>query len=433
MPAAAYDLTFRVPKQDVVISVGTLDKQEKEGNFAVSHWVTPIPVAVAGFNMGEYDKIPLPDPVPGMHLEGYYLEQLPDILRPFRDFQLSGMDPKSMTQVALQEARAQMQLCTFYFGKIPYDHVYITEQPNMFFGQSWPNLIYLPVIAYMDSTQRWRLFGMSKSLTGFIQEVTPHEVSHQWWGHAVGWSTYHDQWLSEGFAEFSAGLFLQQAKGGKWQNDYTEFWDRQRRKVLDKDSFGIAPTDAGPIWLGLRLISPKSEDSYTAVTYAKGAFVLNMLRSIMWGSDGNPKKEQAFIDMMHEFVAAHANSPASTESFKAIAEKHMTKEMDLQGNHSLDWFFNEWVYGTMVPRYKFSYETQPADKGAVKIHVTLTQSEVDENFGMLLPIYADFGHGMTRLAQVPIIGNSTRTYDLIVPTAPKKVAFNVFKEILERN
>ena len=36
-----------------------------------------------------------------------------------------------------------------------------------------------------------------------------HESSHQWWGHRVGWKSYHDQWLSEGFAEFS-GLFYVQ-------------------------------------------------------------------------------------------------------------------------------------------------------------------------------------------------------------------------------
>ncbi len=52
----------------------------------------------------------------------------------------------------------------------------------------------------------------------------------------------------------------------------------------------------------------------------------------------------------------------------------MTKMMDLRGNHRLDWFFDEWVYGTQVPRYHFEYQTSPADGGKVKLHMTLTKA-----------------------------------------------------------
>jgi len=117
------------------------------------------------------------------------------------------MAPKAMTSFALQQARAQMQVCTIFFGKAPYENLAITEQPNFNFGQSWPSLVYLPISAYIDSTQRWRLFGtIDSNFTGFVQEVTPHEVAHQWFGHSVSWASYHDQWLSEGFADFAAGL-----------------------------------------------------------------------------------------------------------------------------------------------------------------------------------------------------------------------------------
>ena len=240
------------------------------------------------------------------------------------------------------------------------------------------------------------LFGhIDTKFTGFVQEVTPHEVAHQWWGHAVGWASYHDQWLSEGFAEFSAGLFLQQGGGGDWRKDYIEFWDRLRQRILEKNNFGVAPNDAGPLWMGLRLISPRTEDAYQNVTYPKGAYVLEMLRSMMYGT-GEQDQDKAFIAMMHDFVESHRERPASTESFKAIAEKHMTKLMDLQGNGRLDWFFNEWVYGTQVPRYHFEYQLTPADGGKVKLHMTITQSEVDEHFAMLVPVFADFGNGMVR-------------------------------------
>jgi len=337
------------------------------------------------------------------------------------------MAPGNMTKYALEQTRAQLQLCTYFFGRSPYEDIYITEQPDFNFGQSWPNLVYLPISAYTDSTQRWMLFGdINSKFTGFVQEVTPHEVAHQWWGHAVGWASYHDQWLSEGFAEFSAGLFLQGAFKN-WQKDYLDFWDRLRQRILEKNNFGVAPNDAGPLWMGLRLISPHTENAYQNVTYPKGAYVLEMLRSMMY-KDG----DTAFIEMMHDFVEQHRDQPASTESFKAVAEKHMTKEMDLQGNGRLDWFFNEWVYGTQVPRYRFEYQLSPVDSNKVKLNMTIAQSEVDEHFALLVPVFADFGNGMVRIGQVGIAGNTTRSWDVFLPRQPKKVALNAYKEILER-
>jgi hypothetical protein len=428
---ALYDLTYEVPRKYKVISVGKLQAESIEKDLAVTHWITPTPVAVAGFNYGDYKKIELPDEITGYRISGYYLTELPNALRDYgKSAFLQSMAPGSMTKYALEQTRAQLQLCSYYFGKSPYDDIYITEQPNFNFGQSWPNLVYLPISAYMDSTQRWMLFGqIDNKFTGFVQEVTPHEVAHQWWGHAVGWASYHDQWLSEGFAEFSAGLFLQQAVGKDWRKDYIEFWERLRQRILEKNTYGVAPNDAGPLWMGLRLISPRTENAYQNVTYPKGAYVLQMLRSMMYSPQDEDK---AFIAMMHDFVESHREKAATTESFKSIAEKHMTKLMDLEGNGRLDWFFDEWVYGTQVPRYHFEYQVAPAEGGKVKLHMSITQSEVDEHFAMLVPVFADFGNGMVRLGQAGIRGNSTRSVDILLPSQPKKVALNAYKDILER-
>jgi Peptidase family M1 domain/Carboxypeptidase regulatory-like domain len=431
---ALYDLTFKVPPSNVLISVGKLMDQHTEAGFAVTHWVTPVPIAVAGFNYGRYTRMDFPDTITHYEIAGYYLTELPDSLRRYGNGALGSMAPGNMTKYALDQTRAQMQLCTFYFGRAPFDNVYITEQPNFSFGQSWPNLVYLPISAYIDSTQRWMLFGhIDSKFTGFVQEVTPHEVAHQWFGHSVGWASYHDQWLSEGFAEFAAGLFLQQAVGPKWQKDYIDFWERQRTRILEKNNFGVSPNDAGPIWLGIRLISPRSPQAYQGVTYSKGAYILTMLRSLMRSDNGaaTVDPDQAFIDMMHDFMQSHRDTPASTESFKAIAEKHMTKQMDLQQNGHLDWFFREWVYGTEVPRYSFKYEVLP-EGGHFKVHTEITQSEVDQNFAMFVPVFADFGSGMVRLGQLAMTGNSTRQANFILDRQPKKVVLNAYKDILER-
>jgi len=441
---ALYELTFKVPRPNVVISVGKLEGESTEAGFAVTHWLTPVPIAVAGFNYGRYAKLEMPDEITHYNISGYYLTDLPSSLKPFQGGAfgasgmqgnaLAGMAPGAMTKYALDQARAQMQLCTFYFGRAPYENIEITEQPNFNFGQSWPNLVYLPISAYIDSTQRWMLFGqINAKFSGFVQEVTPHEVAHQWFGHSVEEASYHDVWLSEGFAEFAAGLFLQQAVGPKWQKDYTEFWERLRTRLLEKNTFGIAANDAGPLWLGLRLVSPRTEEGYLNVTYPKGAYVLSMLRSLMYAdqsTSGNP--DQAFIDMMHDFVETHQKALASTESFKAVAEKHMTKQMDLQRNGRLDWFFNEWVYGTQIPKYSFKYDMESEAGNKTRVRVEVTQSEVDQNFAMFVPVFADFGKGMVRIGQVGVIGSGTRAVIFHMDSKPKKVAINVYKDVLER-
>ena len=425
---ALYDLTFRVPKRYRLVSVGTLASESVEDGENITHWVTPTPVYVAGFNYGDYKKAELHDDQTGYNLSGYYLPELPDILA--RNPAAQSIAPGAMTKYALEQTRAQVELCTIYFGKSAYNNLAISEQPDFNFGQSWPNLVYLPISAYLDSTQRWQLFNrIDNKFTAFVDEVTPHEVAHQWWGHTVGWATYHDQWLSEGFAEFSAGLFVQQAMGPKWQKPYTEFWERLRKQILEKNQFGVSPNDAGPLWLGERLASPRSPGATRLIIYPKGAYVLSMLRSLFYS---NTDHEKPFIEMMHDFVDSHRASAASTESFKMIAEKHMPHNLDLERNGRLDWFFRQWVYGTEIPHYEFASQTSAGPGGKTHLHLSITQSEVSDSFAMFVPVFGDFGKGFIRLGQLPVVGNSTKTYDVDLAEAPKKVEMNVFKEILER-
>ena len=138
------------------------------------------------------------------------------------------------------------------------------------------------------------------------------------------------------------------------------------------------------------------------------------------------------MEMMHDFVESHRDRPATTESFKKIAEKHMTKAMDLQKNGRLDWFFGEWVYGTQIPKYHFDYQLSRGDGGKVKLHMVVTQSDVDEHFAMLVPVFGDFGKGMAPIAQFAMVGSATRNIDIMLHGQPKKVALNAYKEILER-
>ena len=108
--------------------------------------------------------------------------------------------------------------------------------------------------------------------------------------------------------------------------------------------------------------------------------------------------------LMKDFVQTYFNHDVSTEDFKRTVEEHMSKDMDLDGNQRLDWFFNEWVYGTEIPSYRFEYQLGP--DGAT-LTGRITQSGVSSQFKMLVPIHLDFGKGLVRIGAAHMIGSST--------------------------
>ena len=430
---ATYELNFRYPRRYVLASVGNRISEGKDGKQSYSSWKSDIPLKVAGFNLGDFKRLTVEDEGTGTVLEGFATQMAPDALR--RDDSRgrgisslrANMSPKAMMESAVLKSQAATQVFTHWFGPLPYGRMSITQQPSFGFGQSWPTLIYLPVSAFLDATQRWSLLGAGEfAFSRFVQEVTPHEVAHQWWGHLVGWSTYHDQWISEGFADFSASLFLQQT--GQTER-YLDFLRRSRTMILEKNEFGFRANDVGPLWMGQRLITAKTESAYRKLIYPKGGFVLHMLRQLMF--DAAQGGDERFMAMMRDFVTTHHNKDASTESFKASVEKHMTPAMDLAGNGKMDWFFDQWVYGTEVPSYDFEYSLTAAGDGQAHFRGTITLSGVSEEFIMAVPIYLEIQGKLFRLGSASLVGSDpTVEINTILPLMPTSVAINSFHDVL---
>jgi len=418
---AKFDLTFRAPKEYTVVSVGKLVKEWTERNLSCSQWKSDVPLAVAGFNYGLFTKKQATIKEGNYGVEVYATPEVPEYLQG-TDFR---MTPSAMAEKTLVDAQNSIRLFQSLFGKAPYGRIAITQQPEFNFGQSWPTLVYLPVTAFLDSTQRYLLVGqISHGFTDFIQEVTPHEVAHQWWGHMVGWASFHDQWLSEGFAEFSAGLFLEAGKPA----EADKFWQKHSEEIRQKNEFGRAANDAGPLWLGVRLDTPKNPGAYNSLVYPKGAYVLHMLRMLM-REDKNG--DQDFMAMMRDYVATYLNQNPSSEDFKAVVEKHMKPVLDLEGNQRMDWFYRDWIYGADLPKYRLDYSFKPGDGGKVTFTGKIAQSGVSSDFRMRVPIYFDFDGRWVKAGTVGLAGNATSP-DMVInlPKRPKRVSLNANHDVL---
>src|SRR5262249_28841300 len=140
-----------------------------------------------------------------------------------------------------------------------------------------------------------------------------------------------------------------------------------------------------------------------------------------------------FMETMHDFVNTYKLQPATTEDFKATVEKHMSPMMNLDGNQKMDWFFNEYVYGTEMPVYHFESQATP-DGDKTTLHFKLTQSGVPADFKMLVPLYLGFADGrISRLGEVAVTGDKTLDQTVSLPKTPvpiKRALINYYYDVL---
>jgi hypothetical protein len=163
-----------------------------------------------------------------------------------------------------------------------------------------------------------------------------HEVAHQWWGQAVGWRNYHEQWISEGFAQYFAALYAQHQKG----DETFASMMRQLRK------WGIDSSEQGPVSLGYRLGHIRGESRiFRALVYNKGAAVLHMLRRLS-GDD-------AFFRGLRRFYRE--------SRFRKVGTEDLRLSMERETGLSLERFFQQWIYGSGIPRVKVGYRVEGTD------------------------------------------------------------------------
>ncbi len=439
---STYDMEFRIPKGMKVAAAGTLVSEDNTGGQNVTEWKSEGPQTVAGFNFGRFKMQEAKLTNPEYLVQSYANEEPPDVIRnllhavnndlPDQDMSaptvaLGNMSTVPLIKKSLAEGELAIQLYTNYFGPVSFNRLAMTQQTSCSFGQSWPSLVWLPMCSFYDTTIRHQL-GLDDD-RGYWKGVAPHEVAHQWWGHEVGFNSYRDQWMSEGFAEMSSGLFQQMVE--KNPKKFIQFWNDQRELMLEKNREGFRAIDVGPVTLGYRLNSTRTGDITRRLIYPKGGYILHMVRMMMWNAKTG---DQDFKEAMHDFVHTYSGKAATTEDFKAILEKHMTPEMVALagGKNSMDWFFNEYVYGTALPAYKLDYTFDNGADGKTVFNFKLTQSGVDDNFRMAVPIYFELDDGRTfMLGRVRLTGNTTVSQQVpIGAIKPKLAVVNYFDDVL---
>jgi hypothetical protein len=445
---AFYDLTFHWPKRLRLVATGNKSTEREEGDLRAATWKTEIPVPEAGFNLGEYASTSLPsenrtiDVYANKQLEEYLRSRLSTPTPPEIASRHSSMTrpqlgedipalPPSPAAFLKQLARAidsSIRFYELYSGPFPFRNLGVSQIPGAF-GQGWPGLLYLSTFSFLPDEAQYRA-GLSPTGRAFFSDVVPfHEVAHQWWGNVVGWSSYQDQWIDEAIAEY---LALQFADSQKNQDHPLNTWLTHYRKRLTTKAEGEdrVPADIGPVIAGRRLISSRSPDAYSVVVYAKGVWIMHMLREMLRQPAANGKDPDArFIRLFHTLVLKYARKALTTADLQREVEAVMTPRMDLEGGRSMEWFFDEYVRGTGIPHYKVQFTSRNTEKG-FQIRGKLMQDGVPRSFIAPVPIFATTTLGRTVFLGTVVATGEETSFTFTSAAQPHKLQIDPHMTLL---
>lgn len=367
---ATFDMTFRTPSEYEFVAVGEEVGHEVVGDTLVTIWKVGEPTPNVSFAIGPMEKYEFGNEMSGP-VDVYYSAAVHERASWGR----AGYESltKDIEKQVAEDVVGAAELYSWMFGPRPYDRLKVTEVFS-YHGEAFPGMLHLGVQTWFK-TDQW----------GNERLFRAHETAHQWWGVAVGYESYHDQWLSEAFAQYAAWKYLQQIDPARARKILEEW--RDEIFSVRNYGFGLKGSEAGPIILGPRTASSKTEGDYQLIVYKKGAFVLRMLEEMVDpefedSASGSRMTRAGFETIMQRFYSEFQGKQASTDDFQRIVENEVGEEMD--------WFFRQWVYGTGIPSVTVQWTKGQNDSGWY-VDGRVTFEGVDSTFRMPVDAYVYTG------------------------------------------
>ncbi|MEZ5365096.1 MAG: M1 family aminopeptidase [Bryobacterales bacterium] len=381
-------MTFRHPASLDLVATGKLVETSVEGDVRTSRFESAAPIRTAGFNLGHYAKAI-------RETDGYTIEVmanqvieerlkpkasaliLPDLTGPRRrgpipapqQVVVPAVVPRAPNPAARIEELADSDTEAFRFfldrfGPPPTKQVIVSPIPAGF-GQGFPGLVYAATLSYLSASDS----PLDKMPAGdrqfYLELLRPHEIAHQWWGNNISIESGSDLWMMEALATYSSLLYLEHKRG---PDEMRATLQGFREHLLEKNQDGDVIESAGPVSLGERLMMAKFPTAYRLILYEKGAWIFHMLRGVLGDTE--------FFELLSQLSGTYRLKELTVDQLRQAAAAHLPKDYPDRELHD---FFEQWVYGTGVPRLSTTFKTSATGSKTI-VEGLLRQDGVPENF-----------------------------------------------------
>lgn len=224
------------------------------------------------------------------------------------------------------------------------------------------------------------------------EDTIAHELFHHWFGDLVTAESWSNLTVNESFANYSEYLWNEH-KYGKDQADY--------HLISDVNMYIHNPNDFKKNLVRFNYAS--REDVFDLVTYQKGGGILNMLRNYL-GDD-------AFFAGMNDYLKTNEYQNAEAHQLRLSFEKVSGKD--------LNWFFNQWYFGSGNPKVNYSFTFEPVKK-QVTVTINQTQDQMFE-FPLAIDVY---DNGKPKRYNVWVNADAKNTFNFDVSKTPDLVNIN---------
>ncbi len=229
------------------------------------------------------------------------------------------------------------------------------------------------------------------------EEVIAHELFHQWFGDLVTCESWSNITVNESFADFSETLW-DEYKHGKDAGDEHNFEAQQGYLFSGGEKNNL-----------VRFYYHDKEDVFDGVSYNKGGRILNMLRNYLGDS--------AFFKSLNLYL--------NTNKFKTGEAQQLRLAFESITGQDLNWYWNEWYYGSGHPVLNIKYNY---DDAAGKATVIVEQTQSGQIFKM--PVAIDVYNGSNKQRYKVWIQNKIDTFSFNYSQHPDLINFDGDKILL---
>lgn len=179
------------------------------------------------------------------------------------------------------------------------------------------------------------------------EDVISHELFHHWFGDLVTTESWSNLTVNESFANYSEYLWNEH----KYGKDFADYTLMKAREGYFHDPSNVSKDL-------VRFNYHSREDMFDGVTYNKGGSILHMLRNYL-GDD-------AFFAGLTDYLKTNEYGTGEAQQLRLALEKVSGKD--------LNWFFNQWYYGSGNPKLSYTTSFDPVKK---ELTVSINQGQTE--------------------------------------------------------